>query len=239
MKLTITTKNIYQKCHQKHLTLIHTELEKWFKYKQYREDQKRRLLNLERKKKNKEEQHKRHLLKLERKKKNEEEQNKLLIEKLERKEKNKWFTSLFDLLKLEYIKADDNGEKLNIKLILQMFKTSIKLDLHDNLKCIHFELKLKLKFKNSENFNTILLKLKKKVQEKIENKVKDKLNGVENLISLHSLNSLRIVRAGCILRYKKDNTFYYILNKSNRNYLSDFGGGIKKMKVGKMDYIMN
>ena len=117
-----------------------------------------------------------------------------------------------------------------------MFKTSINLDHKDHLKLVNFELKLKLlklKFKNSENkFNTILLSLKKEVENEVENKVvKDKVNKVGNLISLHSLhslNSLQIVRAGCILRYKKNNIFYYILNKSNRNYLSDFGGGVSK-----------
>ena len=243
MKFTITTKNSYQKRHFNHLKLIHTELKKWFKSKQNKENQKRHLLNLERKEKNKEQRDKLHLLKLERKEKNKEKLNKLHQLKLERKEKNKWFNNLFDLLNLEYIKSDDDGEKINTKLILQMFKTGIKLDHKDHLKLVHFELKLKLKFKNNENkFNTILLSLKKEVENEVENEVvkdnvvKNKVNKVENLISLHSLhslNSLQIVRAGCILRYKKNNTFHYILNKSNRNYLSDFGGGIKKNESWK------
>lgn len=40
-----------------------------------------------------------------------------------------------------------------------------------------------------------------------------------------------IQRVGCIIRYPSDSeprTYHYVLNRSNLNYLSDFGGGIRR-----------
>jgi len=223
-------KNKEQKFYHIQINLIHIELKKWFKYKQYREDEKRRLEKLERKEKIKEEQHKQH------------------IEKLKRKEKNRCINNLLHLLNLKYNNCDtyNNSIKINTKLILEMFTTNVKFDYQDHLKLIHFELKLKIKTKRKKkskdrgenNFNNMLTTIlnidNEEVKEEVDNEEvnEEEDNEVEckkcDFISLQSLSNLPIVRVGCILRYKKNNTFYYILNKSNRNYLSDFGGGVSK-----------
>jgi len=42
-------------------------------------------------------------------------------------------------------------------------------------------------------------------------------------------NEGKISRVGCIIRYlSEEDTYTYLLNRSNQNYLSDFGGGIRQ-----------
>ena len=49
----------------------------------------------------------------------------------------------------------------------------------------------------------------------------------------------QIDRAGCIIRtqHPDKNGFLYVLNRSNHNYLSDFGGGIRKCESWKDGFI--
>ena len=141
--MKITVKNKEQKIYYNQLRLVHTELKKWFKYKQYREDQKRSLEKIERKKKRLEKQHKQHL------------------EKLESKEKNKRINKLLELLNVEYSKSD---VKIDKKLILDLLTSNINFEYQEQLKLVHHELKLKIKSirkkkstSNSErNFNTMI-----------------------------------------------------------------------------------
>jgi hypothetical protein len=218
-----------EKFYHHQLKLVHSELKKLFKYKQYNEDEKRHIENLERKKRNVEKRHKFH------------------TEKLERKEKNKCVNKVLQLLNLEYKKS---YPKINTNSILDCLKTSIKIDLNNQLKLVHHELKLKIKSiwkknstNNSErNFNNMITSILNE-ENKEENNKQNKINNgknCENNININNLpQDVYINRVGCILRYykdNKDNNFYYILNKSNRNYLSDFGGGIKTKEDWKTGF---
>ena len=226
-----------EKFYRHQLKLVHSELKKWFKYKQYREDKKKHLEKLERKEK----QDKLYVENLERKKRNVEKRHKFHTEKLERKEKNKCVNKVLQLLNLEYKKS---YPKINTNSILDCLKTSIKIDLNNQLKLVHHELKLKIKSirkknstNNSEhNFNTMIISILNEENNQLKNKENEVENVCKNINISNLSQDLYISRVGCILRYNKNNNFFYILNKSNRNYLSDFGGGIKTKEDWKTGF---
>ena len=116
------------------------------------------------------------------------------------------------LLKLEYKKK--SYSEINTKSILDCLKTSIKIDLNNQLKLVHHELKLKIKSirkKNSSNnsehnFNTMLTSILNEKNSKdndIKNKINDNNSECKNININNLPQDLYINRVGCILRYKK------------------------------------
>ncbi len=174
-----------QKFYQHQLRLIHKELIQYIKCKRNKEQEKRHIANLLRKKYSKELQERKHQLKLIHK------ELKLVIKTNQQKE-----------------------EELN-RIRNQTKKENTYLD-------------SKLKFNSMISNLSSIDETCSNLQHSFNQTSKKQYNLFSIKLSSLLYSPLTIDRVGCILRYKKNNTFYYILNKSNRNYLSDFGGGIKK-----------
>ncbi len=52
-------------------------------------------------------------------------------------------------------------------------------------------------------------------------------------INNSEIDLFNINRVGCIIKWKVNNNWSYLLNKSSGNFISDFGGGIKKKEFWK------